>query len=312
MAEDAHAARKFDIVVIGAGPAGLTAGMYCARQGFATVVVGGEIGGQAGWAGKIENYLGWQAITGPELVTAFREHVAAFDVECLEGHLVNALVARDDEGFDVYTREGGALAARAVIIATGKAPNRLSVPGETELIGRGVSYCATCDAAFFVDSDVAVVGPGEAAADAALQLARLGARPTVLSERELKIPGPLRAALSAERSITLRAGAKVVRIEGEDAVTGVTVRDLSTKVEETLPVKGVFIETGAIAAADFTAGLVETNERGEIVVDRRCATSLPGVYAAGDVTDGLGKQVIIAAGEGARAAVAAGQDLKRR
>jgi alkyl hydroperoxide reductase subunit F len=312
VAEDAHAARKFDIVVIGAGPAGLTAGMYCARQGFATVVVGGEIGGQAGWAGKIENYLGWQAITGPELVTAFREHVAAFDVECLEGHLVNALVARDDEGFDVYTREGGALAARAVIIATGKAPNRLSVPGETELIGRGVSYCATCDAAFFVDSDVAVVGPGEAAADAALQLARLGARPTVLSERELKIPGPLRAALSAERSITLRAGAKVVRIEGEDAVTGVTVRDLSTKVEETLPVKGVFIETGAIAAADFTAGLVETNERGEIVVDRRCATSLPGVYAAGDVTDGLGKQVIIAAGEGARAAVAAGQDLKRR
>lgn len=312
VAEEAHPAKTYDVVVIGAGPAGLTAGMYCARQGFSTVVVGGEIGGQAGWAGRIENYLGWQAITGPELVAAFREHVAAFDVECLEGQLVNALVARDAGRFDIYTREGGALVARAVIIATGKAANRLSVPGETELIGRGVSYCATCDAAFFAGSDVAVVGPGESAADAALQLARLGARPTVLSQRELKVPGAIRAALIAEQAITLRTGAKVVRIEGEDAVTGIVVRDLSTKAEETLPVKGVFIETGAIAAAEFTAGLVETNEKGEIVVDRRCATSLPGVYAAGDVTDGLGKQVIIAAGEGARAAVAAGQDLKRR
>ncbi|MBW6467598.1 MAG: FAD-dependent oxidoreductase [Coriobacteriia bacterium] len=302
----------FDIIVIGAGPAGLTAGMYCARQGFSTVVVGGEIGGQAGWAGKIENYLGWQAITGPELVAAFREHVSAFDVECLEGQLVNALVARDDGGFDVYTREGTALNARAIIIATGKAPNRLSVPGETELVGRGVSYCATCDAAFFSGSDVAVVGPGESAADAALQLARLGARPIILSERPLKVPESTLGALAGDETITLRPGSKVIGIEGEDAVTGITVRDVSTQAEETLSVKGVFIETGAIAAAEFTAGLVETNERGEIIVDRRCATSLPGVYAAGDVTDGLGKQVIIAAGEGARAAVAAGQDLKAR
>ncbi|MFU8890051.1 MAG: NAD(P)/FAD-dependent oxidoreductase [Anaerosomatales bacterium] len=312
MTGSAHSRNEFDVIVIGAGPAGLTAGMYCARQGFSTVVVGGEIGGQAGWAGKIENYLGWQAITGPELVAAFREHVSAFDVECLEGQLVNALVARDDGGFDVYTREGTALNARAIIIATGKAPNRLSVPGETELVGRGVSYCATCDAAFFAGSDVAVVGPGESAADAALQLARLGARPMVVSERALKVPESTLGALVAEDTITLRPGFKVIGIQGTDAVTGITVRDVSTQAEETLSVKGVFIETGAIAAAEFTAGLVETNERGEIIVDRRCATSLPGVYAAGDVTDGLGKQVIIAAGEGARAAVAAGQDLKAR
>jgi len=300
----------YDAVVIGAGPAGLTAAMYCARQGLKTAVVGGEVGGQAGWAGKIENYLGWQAITGPELVKAFRSHVARFDVTCFEGELVNALVPEDD-GFGVYTREGTALRARAVIIATGKAPNRLSVPGETELIGRGVSYCATCDAAFFTGSDVAVVGPGDSAVEAALQLAKLGARPTVLSERALKVSDSLRAPLEAS-GIVVREGVKVLRIEGEDAVSGITVRDTATGAEETLPVKGVFIETGAIAAAEFTAGLVETNERGEIVVDRRCATSLPGVYAAGDVTDGLGKQVIIAAGEGARAAVALGKDLKRR
>jgi len=314
VAEEAYAPDQYDVVVIGAGPAGLTAGMYCARQGLRTAVVGGEVGGQAGWAGKIENYLGWQTITGPELVEAFREHVAQFDVTCFEGQLVNALVpdAGGDGTFGVYTREGGALTARAVIIATGKAPNRLSVPGETELIGRGVSYCATCDAAFFTGADVAVVGPGDSAAEAALQLARLGARPTMISERALKVSEKLGAALDAEEAITVRTGVKVVRIDGEGAVAGITVRDIASRAEETLPVKGVFIETGAIAAAEFTAGLIETNEKGEIVVDKRCATSLPGIYAAGDVTDGLGKQVIIAAGEGARAAVAAGKDLKQR
>ncbi len=302
-------AARYDIVVIGAGPAGLTAGMYCARQGLSTAVVAGEVGGQAGWAGKIDNYLGWQAITGPELVAAFRSHVSQFGVACYEGRLVNAIVPEGEE-FDVFTREGDTLHARALIIAAGKAPNRLAVPGETELIGRGVSYCATCDAAFFTDLDVAVVGPGESAADAALQLATLGARVTVVTAKPLKAPEALLGKLAAEDRIVVREGATVTRITGEDSVTGLELK--SADGEEVLPVAGVFIETGAIAAAEFTGGLVEVNEKGEIIVDRRCATSHPGVYAAGDVTDGLGKQVIIAAGEGARAAVAAGQDLKRR
>ena len=301
--------RRYDVVVIGAGPAGLTAGMYCARQGLSTAVVAGEVGGQAGWAGKIDNYLGWQAITGPELVAAFRSHVAQFGVTCYEGRLVNALVP-EGEGFDVFTREGDTLHARAVIVAAGKAPNRLAVPGETEFIGRGVSYCATCDAAFFADLDVAVVGPGESAADAALQLAALGARVTVVTARPLKAPQTLLGKLESEEHVTVREGATVTRIVGEDSVTGLELKTAGG--DEVLPVAGVFIETGAIAAADFTGGIVDVNEQGEIIVDRRCATSHPGIYAAGDVTDGLGKQVIIAAGEGARAAVAAGKDLKRR
>jgi len=300
---------RHDVVVIGAGPAGPTAGMYCARQGLSTAVVAGEVGGQAGWAGKIDNYLGWQAVTGPELVAAFRSHVSQFGVACYEGRLVNAIVPEGEE-FDVFTREGDTLRARALIIASGKAPNRLAVPGETEFIGRGVSYCATCDAAFFSGLYVAVVGPGESAADAALQLAALGARVTIVTARPLKAPDALLGKLDAEEGVAVREGAAVTRIAGGDSVTGLELTSASG--EEVLPVAGVFIETGAIAAAEFTGGLVEVNEKGEIVVDRRCATSHPGVYAAGDVTDGLGKQVIIAAGEGARAAVAAGQDLKRR
>jgi thioredoxin reductase len=301
---------SYDVVVIGAGPAGLTAGMYTSRQGLKTAIVGGEVGGQAAWAGEVENYLGWRLVTGKELVQNFRDHVAQFGVECFEGQLVNAIVTAD-EGYDVYTREGSHLSARAIIIATGRAPNRLAVPGEQEFVGRGVSYCATCDAAFFKDADVAVVGPGESAADAALELAALGARVTLIAPKALKVPEAMLARVEAAPRITVRTGLKVTEIVGDTRVTGVKTKDPAEGAEETIPVVGVFIESGAIAVSEFTAGLVDVNAKGEIVIDNRGATSAPGIYAAGDVTDTPGKQIIIAAGEGARAAMALSRDLKR-
>lgn len=309
MAEES--ADRFDVVIIGAGPAGLTAGMYAARQGLVTAIVGGQVGGQAIWAGEIENYMGWQMVTGAELVARFREHAAQFGVTCFEGVLVNAIVPLDD-GFEVYTRERHRLEASAVIIATGRAPNRLAVPGERELVGRGVSYCATCDAAFFRDADVAVVGPGESAADAAVELAALGARVTIVTQQPIKAPAAVLELLATSENITVRTGLKVTSIEGEGRVSGLTVLDTTTGDSETLPVSGVFIETGSIPVSEFTGGLVEMNERGEIVADKRGATSVAGIYAAGDVTDTPGKQIIIAAGEGARAAIAVARDLKRR
>jgi len=307
---------RFDVVIIGAGPAGLTAGMYAARQGLATAIVAGEVGGQAAWAGEIENYMGWQMVSGPELISRFREHARQFGVTCFEGALVNAIVPTG-EVFEVYTREGHRLEARTVIIATGRAPNRLAVPGERELVGRGVSYCATCDAAFFRDADVAVVGPGESAADAALELATLGARVTVVTGKPLRAPRALVERVVAAKNISIREGLKVLSIEGsvtegERRVSGLTVLDTATGTSETLPVSGVFIETGSIPVSEFTGGLLEMNDRGEIVTDKAGATSAPGIYAAGDVTDTPGKQIIIAAGEGARAAIAAARDLKRR
>ena len=307
----AEAVALYDVVVLGSGPAGLTAGMYATRQGLKTVIVGGEMGGQAAWASEVENYLGWRLVTGSELVRSFREHVAEFDVECLEGQLANAIVPAEF-GFDVYTREGTHLSARAVIIATGRAPNRLAVPGETEFIGRGVSYCATCDGAFFRGQDVAVVGSTESACYAALELADLDARVTVVSGPALKAPEALLERVTTSPRITVRTDLKVTAIEGDDRVTGLAVTGGRDGAAETLPVAGVFIETGSIPVSEYTGGLVEMNDKGEIIVDRRCATSTPGIYAAGDVTDGLGKQIIIAAGEGARAAMAASRDLKQR
>ncbi|MBN2248024.1 MAG: FAD-dependent oxidoreductase [Coriobacteriia bacterium] len=301
----------YDLIVVGAGPAGLTAGMYAVRQGLTTAIVGAEVGGQAAWASEVENYLGWRLVTGSELVTSFREHVAQFDIECLEGQLVNAIVPAGD-GFEVFTREGAHLAARAIIVATGRTPNRLAVPGETEFIGRGVSYCATCDGAFFRGMPVAVVGSTESACDAALELAALEATVTVVSASALKAHESVLEKVAAEPRITVRTGLKPTAVIGDDRVTGLAVRDATSGAEETLAVSGVFIETGSIPVSEFTGGLVEVTEHGEIVVDRHCRTSTPGIYAAGDVTDGLGKQIIIAAGEGARAAIAASRDLKRR
>jgi NADH-dependent peroxiredoxin subunit F len=304
----------YDVVIIGAGPAGLTAGMYSARQGLATAVVAGNIGGQALRAKHVENFIGWQVISGPELIDRFREHINAFDVDCFEGNLVNAILPSLDggDGFNVLTREGLALSTSTVIIATGKAPARLAIAGEDELVGRGVSYCATCDAAFFVGKAAAVVGPGESAADAALELSTLGAGPiSLVTQRTLEAPETVLAKIAADPAITLYERTRALRIEGTDRVEGLLIAQQGL-ADETLAVSGVFIEMGSINAADFALGLVEINESGEIEIDKSGQTSTPGIYAAGDVTDEFGKQIVTAAGQGARAAMAANRDLKRR
>jgi NADH-dependent peroxiredoxin subunit F len=300
----------YDVVVVGGGPAGLSAAIYTARQGLATAVVAGELGGQARWASQIENYLGFELIAGSDLAGHFRAHVNSFDIDTFEGQYVHALVPAD-EFFEVYSREGLRLSGRATIIASGRAPVRLAVPGEKELLGRGVSYCATCDAAFFRGRPVAVVGPGEAAAEAALQLTALDARVVLISEQPLRVPESLLAKLASDPHVEMRSGQRVTRIEGKQQVTAIALRD-SADQEVTLPVDAVFIEGGSIPAEEFTGGLVQVNEAGEIAVDRNLMTSCPGVFAAGDVTDELGKQVIIAAGDGARAGVAAARWLRRR
>jgi NADH-dependent peroxiredoxin subunit F len=301
----------YDVVIIGGGPAGLAAAVYTARQGLTAAVIAGELGGQAQWAGQIDNYLGLGSISGKDLALHFRDHVGRFDVDLFQGQHADALMPSSG-GFEVHSREGLLLNGRAVIIATGRAPSRLAVPGEKELVGRGVSYCATCDAAFFRGQRVAVVGPGESAAEAALQLAALDADVTVVcDQQQLRASPTLLDRLVAAPRVELRTETQVTSIEGDERVTALTLRDASDR-ESTLPVDGVFIETGSIPAEELTGGLVPVNEAGEIEVDRSLMTKCPGVFAAGDVTDQLGKQVIIAAGDGARAGVAVAKWLQRQ
>ena len=307
---DERVRELYDVGIIGGGPAGLAAAVYTARQGLATAVVAGELGGQAQWAGKIENYLGFELVSGAELARHFREHVGRFDVDAFEGQHVNAVVPAE-AAFEVYTREGLRFVGRAVIIASGRPPAHLAVPGEKELVGLGVSYCATCDAAFFRGRPVVVTGPGESAVEAALQLAALDASVLLVSKDPPRATQSLLNKLAADPHVESRVGWQVTRIEGVEKVTSVVLCDKSG-AERREGADAVFIESGGLPAAEFTGGLVEVNEAGEIQVGRDSMTSRAGVFAAGDVTDELGKQVIIAAGDGARAGVAAARWLQRR
>ena len=301
---------RYDVVVVGGGPAGLAAAIYTARQGLSTAIIAGALGGQTQWASHVENYLGFELIAGSELADRFRAHARGFDIDTFERRYVDAVVPSDGS-FEVHAREGLQLRGRALIIASGRAPVRLSVPGEKELVGRGVSYCAYCDAAFFRGRPVAVVGPGEAAAGAALQLAALGASVVLVSEQELRAPQTLLSKLAADPHVEMRTGMQAKRIEGTEHVTALVLQDDAEK-ELSLPVDAVFIEAGSIPVGEFTGGLVRVNDAGEVEVGRDLMTSRPGVFAAGDVTDAPGKQIIIAAGDGARAGVSAAEWLQRQ
>jgi len=298
-----------DVIIVGGGPAGLSAAVYVARLGLKTAVIAGELGGQALWAKHVENYLGFQLIAGADLVEHFLEHVKRFAIEVIERQFVNAIVPADGV-FDIFTREGSQLAGRTVIIASGRAPARLAVPGEKELIGRGVSYCATCDAAFFSGRPVAVAGHGDSAIEAALQLADLEADVLLCADKQLRASSTLLRRLDETARVEVRS-ARIIGIEGDDRVTGIVMRKHDGS-EERAGVEAVFIEAGSIAAGEFTGGLVELNDRGEIQVDREAMTSRPGVFAAGDVTDDFAKQIIVAAGQGARAGMAVARWLRRQ
>lgn len=298
-----------DLIVIGGGPAGLTAAVYAARKRMAVLLVTIDIGGQAALSSAIENYMGYQFITGMELVQKFEEQVRQFDV-AQEFDEVVRLEKREGH-FLVGTKEGKEFTGRAVVVAAGKRPRKLGVPGEDRLLGRGVSYCATCDGPLFAGMDVAVVGGGDAALQAAVELSKIGRQVYLVSR------GPWRAEAiwvekaRATENIEAVIGYETQEITGEKEVERFVVRARETGEVRTLPVKGVFVEIGSIPNTDFVRHLVELNDQGEIVVNVCCETAVPGLFAAGDITNVCEKQVIVAAGEGAKATLSAFEYVMR-
>jgi len=291
------------VIIIGAGPAGLSAGVYCARKMLDTLVISTNVGGQAAWSWEVENYLGYQLITGVELVERFREHLENFRVQLLESRTVLSLSLVGDR-FRVTTDKGEEYFSRAVIAASGKVPRKLGVPGEEEFRGRGVAYCATCDAPIFRGKRVAVIGGGNSALDAALQLAQIAERVHVLTIDPFLDGDEIRRrqVLDSPR-VEVRTSSRVLAIRGSVFVEG--LRFSSGGREGDLEVQGVFIEIGSIPSTAYLPPDVELNSLGEIVIDANNRTSLPGLFAAGDVTNVMEKQIIIAAGEGAKAALSA-------
>jgi alkyl hydroperoxide reductase subunit F len=291
-----------DLIIVGAGPAGLTAAIYAARKKIDTVVYAKDIGGQVATTVDIENYVGFTKISGPELIDKFKQHVDSLGIEIKLKSVER--IEKTGQVFSVFF-EGGSEESRAVIIASGKSSRRLNVPGEREFFGRGVSDCATCDAPLFANLNVAVVGGGNSALTAASQLITIAKQVNIVAIEGLTGDPILQDRVRAARNLNIYDAHEVVAIEGNKLVERIKIRSRQTGQIIELPVRGVFVEIGLIPNSKLAANLARLNDKGEIMVDCACQTGIPGLFAAGDVTDVPEKQIIVAAGEGAKAALSA-------
>ena len=293
----------FDLIIIGGGPAGLTSAVYAARKKMDTLLLTKEFGGQLMWTREIENYMGYQFISGPELMTKFEEQVKHFAVET-KYEEVTGIAVHNDGTFLVKTGEGE-YQSKTVILAPGKRSRLLGVPGEKEFTGRGVSYCATCDGPLFANKIVAVVGGGNSAVQAAIELS--GVSPTVylVARRDYVADPILLDKMQAAGNVIELKGYVAEGVYGKEVVEKLTIRNIASRSTQDLAVKGIFVEVGLQPNSEFLAGLVEVNDQKELIIDCRTRTNIPGVFAAGDVTNGPDKQIVIAAGDGAKAALMA-------
>ena len=303
----------FDLIIIGAGPAGITAAIYAARKRIETLIITKDIGGQAALSGDVENYTGYQFISGPELAFKFEEHLRKFDLTLKENEAAQE-VKRAANLIRVRT-DKGSYEARAVIIASGKRSRELGVPGEKEFKNKGLTYCATCDAPLFSGKDVAVIGGGNSALDAAIQLIKIADKIYIINIAEnLSADMIMQQAARESPKVTVINNSRVTAIlgdkpEGNGAASNSRSHKMVNAIkikkagkEELLPVQGVFVEIGLNPNSEF-APEVEKNELGELKVDPYNQTNIPGIFAAGDVTDVPEKQIVIAAGEGSKAAL---------
>lgn len=297
-------ARVWDVAVVGGGPAGLTAAMYAARKSLSTVLVALDLGGQVGITHTITNYPGLPVVSGPDLVKLMFEQAYMYGMERLIGERVTGL-SIDGVAKVLTLASGKRILARTVIVASGAQKRRLDVPGENEFMGRGVVYCSTCDGLFYRDATIAIVGGGSSAMEAAVEMSAIARKIYVVSRGEWSGESYLVDKVRSARKVRPLRGFEPVEIKGDDVVNALVLRNVKNSKTKTLKVDGVFIEVGLFPQSDFMLDVVDTNQRGEIVVDAHGATGVRGVFAAGDVTDNHDKQIVVAAGEGATAALAA-------
>jgi len=299
-----------EVAIIGAGPAGMTAAVYAARKKLNVLLVSKDIGGQAIWASKIENYMGYQFVEGAELMRKFEDQVKLFPITQMIGEEVTSL-ARSNGMYQIQTAGGETGQARAVILASGKHPRLLNVPGEERFRGRGVSFCAVCDAPLFSQQSVAVIGGGNSALEAARDLVGIANHVYLVSLSKITGDPLVFERLKDTSNFTALLESEVLEIKGSKLVEGIRIRERQSGRENELHVVGVFVEIGRIPSSELAKDLTGVNRFGEIEVNRNCETSIPGLFAAGDVTDAPDKQIVIAAAEGAKAALQAYRYLQR-
>ena len=297
----------YDLLIVGAGPAGITASVYAARKRMNFLVISQDIGGQTVYSWDIQNYTGYQFITGLELVQKFKEHLEQFNVEVKENEDVT-LVKKETDKIIIETNKSR-YEARTVIIASGRKPRLLEVEGENEFRNKGITYCATCDGPLFANMDVAVIGGGNSALDAVLQLIKIAKKVYLIDIAPRPIADPIMIEKAkASPNVTIYNNAKVEKISGDKFVQGLSISREGKS--ENLSVQGIFIEIGSIPSSDFVKDVAK-NEMGEIMINCKSETNVSGIFAAGDVTDVPAKQIVVACGEGAKAALRAFEYLSK-
>ncbi len=294
----------------------MTAGIYAGRKKLKTVVLAKQIGGQSLLTDTIENFPGFDQISGEELISRMRAQVEKYDVEINEGVEVESIEKQSvgDEKFSIKIKDGEAVEAKSVILATGKNPRRLGVPGEKEFENKGVSFCSICDAPLYGGKDVAIVGGGNSGLEAATDLVKYANKVYIL-EYNSKILGDesTQEKLKQTGKVEFIVEAQVLEIKGDKFVQKIIFKDKKSGEEKELSVGGVFVNIGWIPATAFLKNFVDLNEHGEIIISHKTtATSEEGAFAAGDASDTKFKQCVIASGEGAKAALSAYEYLIKK
>jgi alkyl hydroperoxide reductase subunit F len=302
----------FDVLVVGGGPAGAAAAIYAARKGIRTGLVTERLGGQVGDTLGIENYVGLPHTEGPKFVAQMEKHVRDYDVDIMTGQRATAL-SRTNGATTVTLANGAELKARTVILAPGASWRQMNVPGEAEYRNKGVAYCPHCDGPLFKGKRVAVIGGGNSGVEAAIDLANIAAHVTLLEfDPALRADAVLQAKLRSLSNVTILTSAQTTDVTGDGSkVTGLIYKDRASNQPRTLALDGIFVQIGLIPNTQWLQGTLTLSPRGEIEIDAKGQTSIPGIYAAGDATTVPYKQIVIAAGEGAKAALSAFDHLMR-
>jgi len=289
----------YDVIIVGAGPAGLTAAIYTSRRSMKTLVLGKGLSDQVSETPHVENYPGFEKIEGFKLIQKFEEQVRDFGVEVIFEEVVKTTPKKDS--FIVNTVKKS-YEGKTIILAFGKTPRTLNIPGEKEFTGKGVSYCATCDAPLFRDKTVAIIGGGNAALDGALLLSKIAKKVYLVHRRdEFRGFEAEVEKVKKRNNIELVLNNVAVEFKGDKVLKSIIVENVNTKEKKELKVDGVFVEIGSDVKTDFVKDLVKLDKNNYIIINKNCETSRPGVFAAGDVTNTPFKQIVVAAGEGAKA-----------
>ena len=300
----------FDVMVIGGGPAGSSSAIYAARKGLSVIMIADKVGGQVLDTFVIENLIGTIYTEGPKLAQALSTHMQEHEIEIVTNQTVISL--DKDEMITATLKSGAKVTSKAVIIATGARWRNANVPGEKELKNKGVAYCPHCDGPLFENKDIAVIGGGNSGIEAALDLSNTSSNVTVLEFMpELKADELLQKRMSERKNINVILNAQTTEIFGETSVTGLSYKDRGTEEIHNLKLEGVFVQIGLVPNTEWVGDYLDKTPMGEIIVDGKGATSVPGIYAAGDCTNSAYKQIVISMGSGATAALGAADYLMK-